>query len=85
MNNDAVKKVAVEDKKPILILGGTGKTGHRVAERLTARGLPIRIGSRSGEPSFDWEKQSTWCLCRNSPSVCRPDDHLLLQVGRGRN
>ncbi|WP_282937357.1 NAD(P)H-binding protein [Paenibacillus sp. RC67] len=60
MNNDGVKKVAVEDMKPILILGGTGKTGRRVAERLTARGLPIRIGSRSGEPAFDWEKQSTW-------------------------
>ena len=43
-----------------LVLGGTGKTGRRVAARLTARGLPIRIGSRSGEPSFDWHDQSTW-------------------------
>ena len=24
--------------KPILVLGGTGKTGRRVVERLTARG-----------------------------------------------
>jgi uncharacterized protein YbjT (DUF2867 family) len=46
--------------KPILVLGGTGKTGRRVAERLTARGVPIRIGSRSGEPPFDWEDRSTW-------------------------
>jgi uncharacterized protein YbjT (DUF2867 family) len=60
MNNDAGKKAVVEEKKPTLILGGTGKTGRCVAERLTALGLPIRIGSRSGEPSFDWENQSTW-------------------------
>src|SRR5262245_23338403 len=46
--------------KPILVLGGTGKTGRRVAERLTARRVPIRLGSRSGEPPFDWEEQSTW-------------------------
>jgi len=31
--------------KPTLVLGGTGKTGRRVVERLTARGLPVRIGS----------------------------------------
>jgi uncharacterized protein YbjT (DUF2867 family) len=43
-----------------LVLGGTGKTGRRVAERLTARGLSVRIGSRSGEPPFDWEDQATW-------------------------
>jgi uncharacterized protein YbjT (DUF2867 family) len=46
--------------RPTLVLGGTGKTGRRVAERLTARGLPTRIGSRSAEPPFDWEDQSTW-------------------------
>jgi len=43
-----------------LLLGGTGKTGRRVAERLTARGLPVRIGSRSGEPPFDWKDEATW-------------------------
>jgi uncharacterized protein YbjT (DUF2867 family) len=46
--------------KPILVSGGTSKTGRRVAERLTARGLPVRIGSRSGEPPFDWDDRSTW-------------------------
>jgi len=46
--------------KPTLVLGGTGKTGRRVAKRLKARGLPVRIGCRSGEPPFDWEDQSTW-------------------------
>jgi len=43
-----------------LVLGGTGKTGRRVVERLRARGLPVRVGSRSGEPPFDWEERSTW-------------------------
>ncbi|MBB6670350.1 NAD(P)H-binding protein [Cohnella nanjingensis] len=47
-------------EKPFLILGGTGKTGRRVAERLAKQGLPVRIGSRSGEPSFDWENPATW-------------------------
>lgn len=46
--------------KPTLILGGTGKTGRRVAQRLTARGLPVRIGSRSGQPPFDWNDDKTW-------------------------
>ena len=43
-----------------LVLGGTGKTGRRVAQRLTARGLPTRVGSRSGEPPFDWDDRATW-------------------------
>jgi uncharacterized protein YbjT (DUF2867 family) len=43
-----------------LVLGGTGKTGRRVAERLGVRDVPVRIGSRSGEPPFDWEKSETW-------------------------
>ncbi len=44
----------------ILVLGGTGKTGRRVAERLTAAGVPARVGSRSGTPPFDWTDQATW-------------------------
>jgi uncharacterized protein YbjT (DUF2867 family) len=43
-----------------LVLGGTGKTGRRVAERLRKRGLPTRVGSRSGEVPFDWEDHTTW-------------------------
>jgi uncharacterized protein YbjT (DUF2867 family) len=46
--------------KPILVLGGTGKTGLRVFERLEARGVPVRVGSRTGTPPFDWEDESTW-------------------------
>jgi len=47
-------------EKPTLVLGGTGKTGRRVVERLNARGVPTRVGSRSGEPPFDWEDPRTW-------------------------
>jgi uncharacterized protein YbjT (DUF2867 family) len=46
--------------RPTLVLGGTGKAGRRVAERLSGRGLPVRVGSRSGEPRFDWDDRSTW-------------------------
>lgn len=45
---------------PTLVLGGTGKTGRRVAQRLEALGRAVRIGSRTGEPPFDWEDRSTW-------------------------
>lgn len=47
-------------QNPILILGGTGKTGRRLAQRLTVRNIPVRIGSRSGTPSFDWLDRNTW-------------------------
>jgi uncharacterized protein YbjT (DUF2867 family) len=55
MNDQASKP-----EKPVLIIGGTGKTGRRVAERLTAQGIPVRIGSRTGTPPFDWEDRTTW-------------------------
>jgi uncharacterized protein YbjT (DUF2867 family) len=45
---------------PTLVISSTGKTGSRVAERLEARGLPTRSGSRSADPPFDWEDQDTW-------------------------
>ncbi len=43
-----------------LILGGTGKTGRRVAQRLKAQGRKVRIGSRSSVPSFDWDNDKSW-------------------------
>ena len=47
-------------KQNILVLGGKGKTGSRVAGSLLKKGQSVRIGSRSEEPSFDWEDQTTW-------------------------
>lgn len=43
-----------------LVLGATGKTGRRIAQRLRERGLAVREGSRAGRPAFDWEDRSTW-------------------------
>jgi uncharacterized protein YbjT (DUF2867 family) len=44
----------------ILVLGGTGKTGSRVAVRLAAQDAPTRLGSRAADPPFDWEDEGTW-------------------------
>jgi uncharacterized protein YbjT (DUF2867 family) len=44
---------------PMLVVGGTGKRGRRVAERLASRGIPTRSGSRSAQPPFDWADQAT--------------------------
>jgi uncharacterized protein YbjT (DUF2867 family) len=46
--------------RPILVTGGTGKVGRRVVERLGERRLPVRVGSRSRRPPFDWENPQTW-------------------------
>jgi uncharacterized protein YbjT (DUF2867 family) len=40
-----------------LLLGGTGKTGRRIATRLTAAGHAVRAASR---PAFDWHAPATW-------------------------
>ena len=47
-------------KQTTLVLGGTGKTGRRVARRLATLGHPVRVGSRSGQPPFDWQDRATW-------------------------
>ncbi|MET0532990.1 MAG: NmrA family transcriptional regulator [Steroidobacter sp.] len=44
----------------VLVIGGAGKTGRRVSDRLRARGIPTRDVSRSTTPSFDWMNPSTW-------------------------
>ena len=58
------------ERRMTLVLGGTGKTGRRVVRRLEARGVPVRVGSRSGEPPFDWEDRATWApMMRDVESV----------------
>ena len=57
-------------QRATLVLGGTGKTGRRVAQRLRARGMPVRVGSRAATPPFDWEDRTTWApALRNMTSV----------------
>lgn len=47
----------------ILVLGATGKTGRRIVDSLEARDWPIRKGSRSAFPSFDWNREANWDEC----------------------
>jgi len=71
-----------QQKKPTLIVGGTGKTGRRVAQRLAARGVPTRIGSRSGEPPFDWQDQTSWGpALQNVETACIVYRFPLFQIG----
>ncbi|MEM0967976.1 MAG: NmrA family NAD(P)-binding protein [Verrucomicrobiota bacterium] len=45
---------------PFLVIGGSGKTGRRVIERLKALGQDVQGASRSSSPSFDWNDDSNW-------------------------
>lgn len=47
---------------PVVIVGGAGKTGRRVADRLAAQGIATRLVSRSTSPAFDWDDPTTWRL-----------------------
>ena len=47
-------------KHNILVIGGTGKTGRRVAERLIELGHNVRIGGRKTSPVFDWDNPDTY-------------------------
>lgn len=43
-----------------LVIGASGKTGRRVAERLRAAGRRVRAVSRSTDTRFDWQDDTTW-------------------------
>ncbi|MFE3455270.1 SDR family oxidoreductase [Nonomuraea sp. NPDC059194] len=45
---------------PILVTGATGKSGSRVVSQLRAKGIPVRVASRSSQQRFDWTDRSTW-------------------------
>lgn len=47
-------------QEQILVLGATGKTGRRVADKLTQLGKNVRLGSRSASPAFDWHNPEGW-------------------------
>ncbi|MFF8266679.1 NAD(P)H-binding protein [Streptomyces sp. NPDC016562] len=52
--------VRTTEQPLVLVIGGTGKTGRKVAGKLAAQGRPVRVGSRGGEPAFDWNDPATW-------------------------
>jgi uncharacterized protein YbjT (DUF2867 family) len=43
-----------------LLLGGTGRTGSRIARRLARTDTDVRVASRRGTPPFDWDDRATW-------------------------
>ncbi|WP_246018914.1 NAD(P)H-binding protein [Saccharothrix australiensis] len=45
---------------PILVIGGTGKTGRRVVDHLRARGASVRVAARHGDVTFSWTDRDTW-------------------------
>ena len=50
----------MKNQNNILVIGGTGKTGRKVVNRLNSIGHKVRIGSRSTSPAFDWDNPETW-------------------------
>ncbi|MGP4114976.1 NAD(P)H-binding protein [Streptomyces sp. 4N509B] len=54
---------------PILVLGGTGKTGRRLVGTLRAAGRDVRAASRSGETRFDWDDRDTWAAALDGASA----------------
>jgi uncharacterized protein YbjT (DUF2867 family) len=60
--------------KTILVLGGTGKTGSRVAAKLTKLGLSVRTAARNGaDVRFDWDDPIT-----HSPALADVDRIYLV-------
>src|SRR6478735_4043285 len=53
----------------IVLVGGLGKTGRRVAERLAARGIVSRAASRSTDLAFDWNDHATWAPALRSATA----------------
>lgn len=45
---------------PVLVTGGTGRTGTRLARHLVARKVPVRLGSRRAPVPFEWHDSATW-------------------------
>ena len=65
MTKDSHTLSAIDPENPgtTLVLGGTGKTGRRVAARLAQLGAPTRVVARSTSPAFDWHDATSWDDC----------------------
>ena len=48
------------DLSPVLVTGGTGRSGARLVRLLTARHVAVRIGTRHAPTPFDWHDSRTW-------------------------
>lgn len=45
---------------PVLVTGGSDRTGARLVRRLTDQGVVVRVGSRRAPDPFDWHDPTTW-------------------------
>lgn len=54
----------------VTVFGGTGKTGRRVADRLTAHSVPVRVAGRRTTPPFDWSDPATWPAALADAQAC---------------
>jgi uncharacterized protein YbjT (DUF2867 family) len=61
MRND--KENIYQTNGMTLVIGGTGKTGRRIVAGLKEKGVPVRVGSRSASPAFDWNNEAGWDAC----------------------
>src|SRR5262245_66291155 len=75
-----------QQERPILIIGGAGKTGARVNKLLNQRGIATRAVSRSTTPCFDWTRPETWSAALDGVSrayvTYHPDIAMPEAVGR---
>jgi uncharacterized protein YbjT (DUF2867 family) len=62
-HQDPARNINEDTNGLILVLGATGKTGHRIATGLETRGIAFRSGSRSASPAFDWSNEAGWDAC----------------------
>ena len=42
------------------VIGATGKTGRRIADRLETQGREVRRLARGTTPAFDWTEPAGW-------------------------
>ncbi|XVS67523.1 NAD(P)H-binding protein [Actinosynnema sp. CA-299493] len=56
-----MERAATTADAPILVVGGTGKTGKRVVSHLRARGATVRVAARrNADVAFSWTDRDTW-------------------------
>ena len=68
----AIDTVNVTTTQLPLILGATGKTGRRVAQRLEAAGLPYRAGSRTGPMTNQATTRCAYCSSQTTSVAIAP-------------
>jgi uncharacterized protein YbjT (DUF2867 family) len=64
------RPMTTHTEPPVLLLGGTGRTGRRVADRLRSHGRTVRLGSRRGDPPFAWEEPAGWSALLDGVRAC---------------